>query len=207
MAKRGANEGSIYKRADSRWAAALTLGWQDGKRRRKTFYGNTRREVQEQLTVALRSHQQGLPVTSDRLTVGSFLQSWLVESAKPTVRPRTYQSYTELVRVHLVPGLGRIPLAKLTPQDVQKLLNRKLADGLSPRRVQYIHAVLRRALGQAERWALVARNAAKLVNAPRVEQAEIQPFTPDEAREFIRAIEGERLQALFTLAIATGLRQ
>ena len=95
----------------------------------------------------------------------------------------------------------------MTPQSVQTLINRKLASGLSPRRVQYIHAVLRRALGQAEKWELVTRNVAKLVNAPRVEQPEIDPFTPYEAREFVQAIQGERLEALYLLAIATGLRQ
>ena len=123
------------------------------------------------------------------------------------MRPRTFHSYSELVRVHLGPGLGRIPLVKLTPEDVQELINRKLASGLSPRRVQYIHAVLRRALGRAEKWGKVARNVAKLVDAPTVVQAEIKPFTPEEARAFIQAIHGERLEALYTLAIATGLRQ
>lgn len=207
MAKRGNNEGSIYKRADGRWASVIDLGWQDGKRKRKTYYGQTRREVQEQLTVALRTHQQGLPIASDKLTVVQFLGSWLTDTVWSTVRPRTYQSYAELVRVHLGPGLGRIILSKLTPQDVQKLINRKLASGLSPRRVQYIHAVLRRALGQAEKWGLVARNVAKLVNAPTVTQTEIEPFNPDEARVFVGAIQGERLEALYLLAISTGIRQ
>ncbi|MDP7201217.1 MAG: tyrosine-type recombinase/integrase [Dehalococcoidia bacterium] len=207
MAKRGNNEGSIYKRADGRWAAVINLGWQDGKRKRKTFYGVTRREVKDQLTTALSDHQKALPVTSDRLTTGQFLENWLVESVKPTLRPRTLQSYAELVRVHLGPGLGRIPLAKLAPEDVQKLINRKLASGLSPRRVQYIHAVLRRALGQAEKWGNVARNVAKLVDAPRVVRTEIKPFTAEESRAFIQAIQDERLEALYILAIATGLRQ
>ena len=90
MARRGNSEGSIYKRADGRWAAAVNLGWQDGKRKRKTFYGKTRREVQEQLTKALRDHQQGLPVTSDRITVGQYLESWLQESKKPRLKPLTF---------------------------------------------------------------------------------------------------------------------
>jgi integrase len=141
------------------------------------------------------------------MAVGPFLASWLTESVQSTVRPRTFQSYSELVRIHLIPGLGRISLSKLTPQDVQRLINRKLADGLSPRRVKYIHAVLRHALGEAERFGLVARNVAKLVKAPRVEQAEIEPFTPVEARDFIQAVRDERLEALYVLAIATGLRQ
>ena len=202
MSKRGPNEGSIYKRADGRWAAVVDLGWQDGKRKRKTFYAKTRGEVREQLTKALGDRQKALPNTSDRLTTGQFLNSWLVDSVKASVRPRTYQSYTELVRVRLGPGLGRIPLARLSPEDVEKLINRKLASGLSPRRVQYIHAVLRRASGQAEKRGRVARNVAKLVDAPRVVQTEVQPFSPDQAREFLEAIRGNRLEALYTLAIA-----
>lgn len=75
MARRGSNEGSIYKRADGRWAAVVNLGWQDGKRRRKTFYAKTRREVKDQLTKALSDHQKALPVTSDRLTTGQFLKA------------------------------------------------------------------------------------------------------------------------------------
>jgi integrase len=53
MAKRGQNEGSIFQRKDGRWVALLNLGWVDGKRARKSYYGETRREVQERLTKAL----------------------------------------------------------------------------------------------------------------------------------------------------------
>ena len=73
MAKRGQNEGSIYRRQDGRWAAVVNLGYAGGKRKRKTFYGDTRREVQQQLTKALRDQQQGLPVAFPRQTVAQFL--------------------------------------------------------------------------------------------------------------------------------------
>ena len=190
MAKRGANEGSIYKRGDGRWAATINLGWQNGKRKRKTFYAQTRREVQEKLTKALRAHQQSLPVTSDRLTVGKYLESWLMESKKPKLKPLTFQSYAELVSLHLTPNLGRLSLAKLDPQDVQRLINRKLAGGLSPTRVRYIHAVLRSALSQAEKWGLVARNVAKLVDSPTARQFEVRPFTPRTSKGISRSDSG-----------------
>ncbi len=207
MSKRGNNEGSIYKRTDGRWAATLTLGYENGKRKRKSYYGQTRREVQEQLTQALRTVQQGLPVTPERQTVGPFLNRWLQDSVQPTVRPRTYDSYSEIARLHLIPELGRVPLAKLTPQNVQALLAKKLASGLSPRRVQYIRAVLRRALGQALKWGLVGRNVATLVDSPRVEHPEIQPLTPTQARTLLEAAKGDRFEALYILAIALGMRQ
>jgi integrase len=207
MAKRGSGEGSIYKRSDGRWAGVVDLGWLDGKRNRKSMYAKTRKEVQEKLNTALLSHRRGLSFQSETLTVSEFLFDWLAESVKPIVRPRTYQSYAELVRLHLEPSLGRIRLSRLTPRDVRKLINSKLNAGLSPRRVQYIHAVLRKALSQAEKDGSVARNVSKLADAPKVEQAEISPFDPNEARLFVKAISGERLEALYLLAIAIGLRQ
>ena len=149
----------------------------------------------------------GLPIPEDRLSLANFLRRWLVDTAKPTLRPRTFRPYEELVRLHLAPSLGRTSLSKLKPADVQGLLNSKLESGLSPRRVQYIHAVLRCALGQAEKWGLVPRNVAKLVDVPRVRRVEIDPYSPLEARAFVEAIKGDRLEALFYLALAVGMRQ
>lgn len=206
MARRANNEGSIYQRQDGRWAASLTLGYVGGKRKRKTLYGATQREVREQLATARHAQQQGLPATNDRLTTGQFLTRWLEESAKPTIRPKTYASYAQLIRLHLAPELGRIPLAKLGPQQIQEFLNRKLASGLSPRSVQYLHAVLRAALNRALKWGLVVRNAATLVDAPRIRRPDIAAMTPEQARSLLAAVHGDRLEALYTVALAVGLR-
>jgi integrase len=146
-------------------------------------------------------------VPDQRTKLGPFLRLWLDDVAKPTVRASTFSSYEGIVRLHLAPDLGRIAVAKLTPADVQRLLNAKRATGLSPRRVAYIHAVLRRALVTAERWGLASRNVAKLVDAPRVQHHEIRPLTPDAARRLIETANGDRLQALYVTALATGLRQ
>lgn len=207
MSKRGHHEGSIFKRGDDRWAATITLGYVGGKRQRKTFYGDTRKEVQEQLTAALRAQQQGLPVANDRQTVGEFLARWLDESVKGKKQPKTYASYAQLIRLHIAPELGRIVLAKLTPQDVQGFINRKLDAGLSARTVQYLHAVLRAALNRALKWGLVARNVATLVDVPSVRRKDMRFLTPDEARRFLASIQGDRLEALYTVAMAIGLRE
>src|SRR6267378_4501395 len=98
MAKRGTNEGSIFKRKDGRWVGSLDLGWEDGKRKRRHFYAATAAEVREQLLKARSDHSRGLPVVIDRQTVAQFMASWLVESCKPSVRPRTATRYEELIR-------------------------------------------------------------------------------------------------------------
>ena len=103
--------------------------------------------------------------------------------------------------------LGRISLSRLTPLDVQGFLNRKHASGLSPRTIQYLHAILRRAFGQAERWQLVSRNVARLVSHPRVHRTEAHPLTPGEVKRLLAAIQEDRLAALYTVSLAVGLRQ
>ncbi|CCF85810.1 tyrosine-type recombinase/integrase [Nitrolancea hollandica] len=207
MTKRGQNEGSIHKRTDGRWCGVVNLGWEDGKRKRKYLYGDTRREVAEKLNAVLRDQQQGLPATDGRQTVDQFLTRWLEESAKPRLRPRTFESYRMIVTRHLIPGLGRIPLSKLGPQDVQHYMNRKRGAGLSARTVQYHRAVLRRALNQALRWGLIPRNVATLVDPPKSTRPALRFLSTDEARVFLGSVRGHRLEALYTVALALGLRQ
>ena len=206
LRKRGNSEGSIYKRKDGRWAATLTLGYEGGKRRRKTFYGRTRQDVARRLNVAVHQTEQGLPLPSDRQTLGTYLQGWLAHKAE-RLRPRTFKRISEIVGLHIVPVLGPVPVGQLRPQHVQFLITRKLQEGLSPRTVQITHGTLRNALAEAVRLDLVPRNVATLVTSPRVLRPEIQPLSPAEAAAFLRAARGDRLEGLYRVALGLGLRQ
>jgi len=201
--RRGHHEGTIRQRADGRWEAQVSMP----RGKRKSYYGKTRREAQDKLRAALRDLDAGLDLAAGRQTVGQFLDRWLADVAKPSVRPSTYESYAGHVRNHLKPALGHIQLAKLTPQQVQTMLTEKTAAGLSPRTVQYIRAVLRRALGQAMKWGLVARNVATLTEPPRSAKKPVQPLTAEQARAFLDFTKDDRLGPLFHVAITTGLRQ
>lgn len=202
--KRRANhEGSVRQRADGRWEAIISLP--DG--RRKSIYGKTQEVVVRRKTELLGSVQQGLPVPDGRTTVGQFLRLWLSDVARPTIRPRTFESYEMIVNLHLIPAFGKVRLSKLGPQDVQTYMNRKRKEGLSPKTVVNHRAVLRRALGQALKWGLVARNVATLVDPPRVTRHEIEPLSLEEAEKLLQAVRGHRLEALFTVALALGLRE
>jgi integrase len=140
------------------------------------------------------------------LTVGAYLAQWLEESAKPKLKPSTYRSYEQLIRVHLVPALGKHKLRKLGPQHVQAFLNEKSQSGLSPRTRQYLLAVLRAALNRAVKWQLVAHNVALLVDPPRVPRVEMAPFSPEMASRFLTAATGHRHAHLFEFLLATGSR-
>src|SRR2546421_2867452 len=115
MAKRGHGEGSIYQRKDGRWAASITV---EG-RKRKTLYGKTRKQVQEKLRVALNEQKQGVLVSGSQQTVKQYLEYWLEEVHKPTIRVGSYVGYRRVLNNHLLPLIGHIQLQKLTPQDVQ----------------------------------------------------------------------------------------
>ena len=114
--KRGNNEGSISHRADGRWMARMTLD--DGAR--KTFYGKTRQEVSRLLASALRDRDAGLPIVGGKQTVENYLTQWL-NDIKPTIRPRSWVGHEEAVRLHVLPTVGHVPLARLSPQRIQAL--------------------------------------------------------------------------------------
>ena len=175
--------------------------------RRKYLYGGTREEVRRKLARALGAQETGSLGDARGRTLGEFLDEWLRDIVRPSVRVWTYRGYEVHVRRHIKPAIGRIPLERLEPTHVQAFLNQKLAEGLSPKSVRYLRGTLRTALNQAMRWGFVARNAAALVDGPRVQRFEIAPFTPEEARRFLTAVKGHRLEALYTVALAIGLRQ
>jgi integrase len=198
----------MRQRWDGSWESRVTLGYgPDGRQIRKSFYGATRTEVQQRLTRAMRELKEGLPAPDENQTVKKFLTHWLEDCHKPSVRHSTYVRSEQAIRLHIVPVIGHIKLTKLSPHQVQGLLTRKRDAGLAPRTVQIIHAVLRVALNQAVKWGDVNRNVAMLAKAPRTASKEIDSLNPDEVRTFLKAISGHRLEALFVLAITTGLRQ
>jgi integrase len=204
--RRGKNEGTIAKRKDGRWAARITTGYLDGKQQRRWLYGKTREEVARKLSQALINQQQGLPHTDGRVSLSDFMETWLVDIAKPSLRPSTYVRYEQIFQQHLKPRLGHMRLAKLTPHDVQKLLNVKLEEGLAAASVRQIHAVLRSALKWALKQQLILRNVATLVSPPSVPKAKVESLGVEESRRFIEATRGNRLEAFWILALATGLR-
>lgn len=199
--RRGNNEGTINKRSDGRWQAIVSI--EGGKR--KYFYGKTRQEVAKRLSEALHELGSGLPMIDERQTLQHYLDAW-IETVKPQIRPSSWRRYSDYVRVHLVPGLGRIPLAKLTPQHVQIFYARKLSEGLSPSTVHHMHGVLHRALKDALLMGLLQRNITEMVRPPRRSCHEMMTLTDTQAKQLLEAVKGERFEALYLLALTTGLR-
>lgn len=112
-----------------------------------------------------------------------------------------------MVRPHLVPALGRVKLKSLTPAHVRGFYREKLDSGLSSATVHKMHVVLHKALDQAVSDGLIPRNAAKGVTVSQTKKREIRPLTPEQVKALLEAVRGDRFEALYILAVATGLSQ
>jgi integrase len=163
--------------------------------------------VKQKLINALKDHDDGLPLPSQRQTLEQYLKSWLRDVAKPRIKLSTFQGYEELLTRHAIPIIGKRFQARLSPQDIQALYNAKLNAGLKPQTVFSVRWTLKSALKQAVRWNLVARNVCELVDPPRVVREEVQPLDTNQASRFLQAAAGDPLEALFVPALTTGMRQ
>ncbi len=206
MGKRGNGEGSIGRRKSGGWCAQYTVYTSEGRKRR-TLYGKTRQEVAAKLSKALADREGGLTFDAGAMTVGEYLARWLSHSVRDTVSQKTYERYESIVRVHLSPALGSIKLKALTPDHVRHLYREKLDSELAPRSVLHIHRTLSKALKQATNDGLIPRNAAASVKPPQARREEMQPLSTDQVRTFLDTVKGDRMEALYVLAVTSGLRQ
>lgn len=205
--RRGNHEGSIYQRTDGRWVAELFLGHRpDGSRRMWRSYGKTRTEVAQALRRAQAELLAGVTIDPSKVTLGSYLESWLRDSARPSVKASTYRGYAVNIHRHVIPILGHVRLDALRPDQVAALYAQKQREGLSPTSVLYIHATLRRALKQAVRWGMIPRNPAEAVDRPRKARHEVTVMDARERQRFLNSVKGDRLEALFVLLLGSGVR-
>lgn len=176
----------------------------DGKRHYVS--GKTKEEARKALREARAGADQGLVFDAGKVTVGEYLDRWLRDSVQGSVRRSTFESYRRQAGRYITPAIGRARLKALTPAHVQGLYREMQDHGLSARTVEYTHAVLHRALKQAVQWNMVPRNVCDAVDVPQVRRKEMHPLTPEQARRFLEAAHGERLEALYAVAVHAGLR-
>jgi integrase len=202
--RRAKGEGSVYRRKDGRVVGEYEDA--NGRKRYITSTRKTKQEMKAAVRKALEDRDKGIAYDSENLTVEKYLDRWL-EAIRDNVRPGTFKPYEAIVRLHVKPTLGRTKLDKLNAMQLEKLYRQKLDAGLSARRVRYIHVTIRKALKDAVRLQLLSRNVADAAIPPRPVKSEIEPLTQDQMRSLLDAARGDKLEALYVLAITTGMRQ
>ena len=218
--RRGAGEGSIYKRKNgkgkSKWAASVTIGRdEEGNLKRKTFYGATRKEVTDKLNEVLNTVSNGTYREPAKIKFSEWLDIWLNDYKKRGFKATTFESYESHSRLHIKPAIGYIKLSQLTTTHLQRLYNDKLdggrsdskKGGLSAKSVKEIHGVIYGALEQAKKEGMITINPADAVVLPKLEKPKIMFFDSEQVAIFLTAARETHYFMAYYLELATGLRR
>jgi integrase len=204
--KNGNGEGGITRHKKSGlYMARYTVQTPTGPKR-KTIYGKEREDVAEKLIEALSNRNKGLIFEGEDQTLSAYLDRWLNGSVKGSIKPSTFESYERMIRNHIKPALGHRKLKNLAPDHVQYFYQSKLDAGLAPGTVRLMHGILHKALEQAVKWGVVSRNVCRAVTPPKPNPEEIRPLDAEQSKRMLEASRGNRLEALYILAITAGLR-
>jgi len=203
---RGHGEGSVFERKggdrSKPWVAQVPLG--RGKKRTVGYYASK----QEAITAknkALHDLEQLKRVKSSRQTLGEYLEYWLEHVQRLSVKLSTYVQNRIVLKCHILPTLGNIPIQKLAVRDVQQFYS-KLLVTLSAGRVRNVHAILHKALKNAVRENLLRENVCDRVTLPRRNTPERRSLTQDQAQKLVEAAKESKFEALLIVALTTGLR-
>lgn len=215
-------QGHIRKRGAG-YQVAIYLGTDPVTKKAKYKYQAVqggKKDAQKVLQELLHQVNTNTFVDPGKLTFGQYLEKWLEEYCKSTLAPLTYRRYEEIVKLHIVPDIGKIQFAKLKPLDLQKHytkmlksgrkgLKRKNLRGLSPTTVLFHHRVIHKALEQAVRWQLLGRNVADAVDPPRKAKVEYSLINKEEIKKILEVAKKRCPVAVlpFYLAAVTGMRR
>jgi integrase len=211
--------GHLRQRSKSSWELRYSRGTDPATGKRlvvTTTVRGDRKAAERELRRLLRTLDTGEHVDPTRMTVGGWLAQWH-EAKREEVSPKTHERYGEIVNNFLIPALGALPLAKLTPSQIEKAYSDwatggrrdSKPGGLSPRTRRYIHVVLKSALSRAVEQQLLARNPAGILSKrlPKVERREMVTLAPEQSAQLLETIKHTRTYWPVLIALATGMRR
>jgi len=203
---RGKGEGTISKHKDG-YCGRLTIGYdENGKQKRKAFYGKTKREVQEKMNAAKVEIDNGGFVEPSKMTLAEWLDIWLIDYKKNSVKPKTYFSYCAEIRRYTKPLIGKYKIKELRNDIIQKFINDLVNKGLAPLTIRNVYGTLKASLEQATVNDLIIKNVAAGVKLPVMKRKDIRVLSPEEQARFIEVTKNTSKGELFILCLGTGLR-
>jgi len=210
-------KGHVKQRSKGSWTLWVDLGRdpETGKRKQQTStVRGSKKDAERELRTLLTRIEGGAYVKPARLTVGEYLEQWLRGYVATNTAPTTADGYSDIVKAHLIPSLGSIPLVALHPSHIQAYYSHMLESGrrdgkggLSAQTVKHHHRVLYEALKHAVKHGVLIRNVAEAVDSPRPDSKEMVTLEPDNVYPFLNAARETPYYTLFYTAIYTGLRR
>ena len=201
--RRSANEGTVFWWDKKQlWVSRITLP--DGKKRTK--YNKKQSVVKDWLLAERKKIKQGVFVADDKITLGTFLNRYLEDYGKRSLRASTFDSYKFIVEKHIIPELGSVKLVNLRPDQITHLIGKVISSGRSPRFGEYVLAVLKASLNLAVKWELLSKNPALLVTPPKVEFKVPETWSAGQLQNFLDHVKDHRWAGIYYLA-CTGMRK
>lgn len=200
-------QGSIIQRGKTYSVKVPYKDPADGKWKSVWRTAPSKRQAERLRTELLAEIDKGGYRKPTKETVADYLQFWLVNYARQRLTPKSYERYESVVRIHIAPSIGGIPLAGLRPEALQALYAAKLDGGLASMSVKYIHTIMHKALAIAVKWEKLPRNVADSVDPPRASRTEMQIWDESEIVRFLRAAQTTPYHPLFALALYSGARR
>ncbi len=219
MAKRKYGDGSVFQRKDGRWEGRLVVGYKEnGYAKTKSVTASTKTECEERLKKLREEVGRRSERIKPDMLFGDWIDFWYQNFSKPKLRPTTQACYEGRIYTHIIPGIGQIPLCKLTQNELQQFYARlkkggrkkhveKFGEGLSDRMVRSCHTTCRTALDKAVTEGLIRVNPAVGCKLPPKKAKEMQVLTPAEIVRFLTQAKEEGYYEIFLLELTTGMRR
>ena len=200
MARRGKNEGSIFKRSNGTWRAQVSI---DGKR--LSYTAKSRNECHEWIRKMLDQIDQGMTFEGRNLTLGNYIKDWIT-TRKKALRPRTGIQYELLITKYIDPNLGRIKLKDLNLRVFNRFYDKLVDQEVGTWNINYTHRVIHSALEDAVRDGILGRNPSHGATVPRQSYKEMKILSEQQVGQFLVVASTSRYEMLYLLAIKTGMR-
>lgn len=199
---RGKGEGSISQRPNGNWRAQTPPV--NGKRISSSF--GTRAEAQQWLRRMQIQLEHGYDYQGGKISLAEYLSEWL-NASRLSLRQKTIDQYERVIDKHIVPRIGEISLNELRLSKVEQYYAELLREGVGVRTVRVIHSILHRSFNKALQYDLVIKNPAHGAALPKYKQTEMKFLDESQVNTFLVAAHGSPYEALYYLAITTGMRE
>ena len=213
--KRGHGEGTVQEIKPGVWVARFSYkDPKTGTIKRKKSTGSSRREALAKGREWLKNLDDGLLPDADKITVGKWLDRWLEDFVRPSVRVKTYEKYLSTMKNYVKPKLEDVPLLKISAPDVQRLFNELLTTGgkegkgISSLTVRNTRRYFIAALDSAVKMGLLIKNVVRLTEPPKAYKEEVRPLDREQAAQLLNAAKevGGDVYIATYIALSTGMR-
>lgn len=209
--RRAKGGGSIRQRSESSWELTIDLGLDGQGRRQRKFVSvkGKRADAERKLRELLTALDRGLPINTQKITLGQWLEVWMAEHTIPNLRPNTQERYRGIIDRHIIPRLGHLSLTRVSPTDIKSLQSALTAEGMAAAGVELVHTVLSGAFKYAVALEILWRNPAQSVRPPTRPNKEVSSSEIGEVRQMLSVSRSlkEPLYAALHLTAYTGLRR